>query len=79
MIFGEDAFWQTVVVPLIVAVGGVTTVIVAVADCTFEHSVEDETLTNAYTKVPAILVGALTVTLFPEVVVTNRSEPPLIL
>ena len=49
MIIGEDAFWQTVAVPLIVAVGVVATVIVAVPDCTFEHRVEDETLTNVYT------------------------------
>ena len=57
------------------------TVMVAVPLCACEHVVElaSTTLTNVYANEPDVPVGAATVTLFPLVVDTVKSLPPLIL
>ena len=70
--FGEEAFWQTEVVPLMPAVGNGFTITVALPDCACEQVVElaSCTLTNVYTKLPAEPVGTETVTELPDEVVT---------
>ena len=47
--------------------------------CNCEHEFASTTLTNVYANEPAVPVGAATVTLFPLVVDTVKSLPPLIL
>ena len=53
-------------------IGASFTVMTAVPDCACEQVVElaSCTLTKSYVNVPIAVVGALTVTLFPEMVVT---------
>jgi hypothetical protein len=72
VIFGDVLFLQTVVVPLIVAVGNGLTVTTAFPLCGCRQLVllASLTLTSAYVKVPAVAVGTDTVTLLPAVVVT---------
>jgi hypothetical protein len=72
VILGEAAFLHTAVVPLIVAVGNGLTVITALPLWTWLQAelLASITLTSAYVNVPAVVVGADTVTLLPVVVVT---------
>jgi hypothetical protein len=58
--------------------GGAVTFITTLPEAVDGFVGEDEsaTLTKAYVKVPAIPVGADTVTLFPDVVETNKVVPP---
>ena len=78
MIVGADAFWQTLAVPPMVAVGKELTVTVAEPDAVAEQSVvlASFTETNAYTEVPAVPVGTLTVAVLPDEV-TVCCAPPL--
>jgi hypothetical protein len=80
VILGDAAFWHTAVVPLIVAVGNGLTVTTALPPCGCVHAVvlPSRTLTSAYVKVPAVVVGTDTVTLLPDVVVTVWLLPPFI-
>jgi hypothetical protein len=59
-------------VPVIVAVGNGLTVTTALplCDCKQVELLASLTLTSAYVKVPAVTVGADTVTLLPVMVVT---------
>jgi hypothetical protein len=70
--FGEAPSLHTAMVPAIDAVGNGFTVTVAVPPCIWEQFVElaSRTLTSAYVNVPAKVVGAATVTVLPDVVVT---------
>jgi hypothetical protein len=72
VILGEAAFLHTAVVPLIVAVGNGLTVITALPLWAWLQAelLASITLTSAYVNVPAVVVGADTVTLLPVVVVT---------
>jgi hypothetical protein len=80
VIFGEAPFLHTAVVPLIVAVGNGLTVTTALPICACEQAelLASRTLTSAYVKAPAVVVGTDTVTLLPVVVVTVWFVPPLI-
>ena len=79
VMFGAEAFRHTDVVPLIVAVGKGLTVTVAVPDCGCVHAelLASLTLSRVYVYVPMVVVGAGTVTLFPDVVVTVSVPPEL--
>ena len=70
--FGDGPFKQTVVVPVIVAVGNGFTVTTAEPVCTWLQVVllPSCTLTNVYVNVPTVPVGTATVTEFPATVVT---------
>jgi hypothetical protein len=72
VIFGALASLHTAVVPIIVAVGKGFTVTTALPPCSCRHDVllASLTLIRLYVKTPAVPVGAATVTLLPEVVVT---------
>jgi hypothetical protein len=72
VINGAVLFWQTVVVPDILAVGKGFTVMVAEPEAVLLQAVplDSCTLTREYKKVLGVLVGTLTVALFPLVVVT---------
>ena len=80
IIFGNAASRQTDVAPPIEAVGNGLTITVALPACDCKHAVllPSLTLTRAYVNVPVEVVGTGTVTLLPEVVVTVRLLPLLI-
>jgi hypothetical protein len=80
IIFGKAAFLQTAVAPPIVAVGKGLTITVALPACDCKHAVllASLTLTRVYVNVPVDVVGTGTVTLLPDVVVTVRLLPLLI-
>ena len=80
VMFGAGAFLHTDIVPLIMAVGKGLTVTVAVPDCGCVHVelLASLTLNRVYVYVPTVVVGAGTVTLFPDVVVTVSVPPELI-
>ena len=67
---GDGLFLHTVVVPEIVAVGKGFTVTIALPVCIWIHATEElsDTLIKLYSNVPAVPVGAATVTLLPLVV-----------
>ena len=81
MTIGAAVFWQTEVLPEMVAVGNGFTLIVALPVWAWEQAVElpSCTFSRLYVNVPAVDVGAVTVTLFPLEVVINRFAPPLTL
>jgi hypothetical protein len=72
VINGEALFWQTVVVPDILAVGKGLTVIVAEPEAVLLQAIplDSCTLTRVYINVPGVPVSAVTVMLLPLVVVT---------
>ena len=81
VMLGDGLFLHTVVVPEIEAVGRGFTVTVALPVWVWLQAVEElsETLIKLYTNVPAVPVGAATITLLPLVVVTVCGAPSLIL
>jgi hypothetical protein len=81
VIFGEAASLHTAVVPLIDAVGNGLTVTIALPVCACEQVVvlASRTLTSEYVNVPVVPVGAETVALLPDVVMTVWLLPLFIL
>lgn len=72
-------FWQTANGPLMNAVGKGFTLMITAPTCGCEQFVEEASITliKVYVNVPGTLVGALTVTELPLVLVTVRLGPPL--
>jgi hypothetical protein len=76
--FGGLPLMHIAVVPLMLPVGSGYTFIVALPISPWLHPFASSTLTNEYTYAPDVPVGAPTLTVFPELVVTVWFTPPLI-
>ena len=81
VIRGEALFWQTVVVPAILAVGKGFTVMVAEPEAVLLQAtpLDSCTLAKEYMKLPGVPVGTLRVTLLPEEVTIDWSDALFIL